>query len=426
MKRALVLGIYYLLFPIFLLISLPGYLIKMWRRGGVGSGLLERFGYYRPAQEDEPKGGLYVHAVSVGEAFIALKFIREWQKSHDEPVVLAVSTSTGHQVARAFANEKLRVLYSPLDLVGLPERCLSRFKPKAVALIEAELWPHFAQVCSRRKIPLLMLNARLSPRSEGRYAKVRGITKILFAKLNAMAVQNENDAARFANIGIRDDIIHVIGSIKFDVLGDASTEPRADYAAILARLADSKPIVLAASTHAGEEAMIATAIREAGAFPLIVPRHAERRDDVMRDLKSAGFSPVLRTVAAADALGDCYVCDTTGELRDWTQLAQIVIIGKSFLATGGQNPVEAIAARIPVITGPDMSNFADLVKLLQDVNGISVVEQSYLSTQIARLLKDKELRQAQCKAAYQCLAVHAGATARSVRLVDELCEKMRS
>ncbi|MFI3243374.1 MAG: glycosyltransferase N-terminal domain-containing protein [Akkermansia sp.] len=426
MKRFLVLSIYYLIFPIFLLISLPGYLIKMWRRGGVGSGLLERFGYYRPTLADEPQGGLYVHAVSVGEAFIALKFIREWQKTHPEAVVLAVSTSTGHQVARAFAGPQLRVVYAPLDLVGLPERCLSRFQPTAVALIEAELWPHFAQVCSRRHIPLLMLNARLSPRSEGRYAKVRGITQILFAKLNAMATQNENDAQRFANIGVKSDIIHVIGSIKFDVLGDLSSEPRADYAAILDDLRDGKPVVLAASTHAAEEAMIATAIREAGAFPLIVPRHAERRDEVMRDLRAAGFNPILRTQAAADAQGDCYVCDTTGELRDWTQLAQLVIIGKSFLAKGGQNPVEAIAARIPVITGPDMSNFADLVKMLQDVNGISVVESSYLCSQISRLLQDAELRQKQCEAAYNCLAVHAGATARSVGLVEDICQQMRS
>ncbi len=426
MKRALVLGIYYLIFPFFLLLSLPGYLIKMWRRGGVGSGLLERFGYYRPQLGDEPKGGLYVHAVSVGEAFIALKFIREWQKTHEEPVVLAVSTSTGHQVARAFAGKKLRVLYAPLDVIGLPERCLSRFKPTAVALIEAELWPHFAQVCSRRNIPLIMLNARLSPRSEGRYAKVRGITQILFAKLNAMATQNENDAGRFANIGINPEIIHVIGSIKFDVLSDLGSEPRVDYAEILDGMREGKPVVLAASTHAAEEALLAQAIREAGAFPLIVPRHAERRDDVMRDLVAAGFKPVLRTQAAVGAQGDCYVCDTTGELRDWTQLAQVVIIGKSFLAKGGQNPVEAIAARIPVITGPNMSNFADLVKMLQDANGISVVEASYLSNEISRLLQDKDLCEQQCESAYNCLAVHAGATARSVRLVEDICKQMGS
>lgn len=427
MKRCCVLGIYYLIFPFFLLLSLPGYLIKMWRRGGYGSGLLERFGYYRPKLSDEPKGGLYVHAVSVGEAFIALKFIREWQKSHDEPVVLAVSTSTGHQVARAFAGEKLRVLYAPLDVIGLPERCLSRFQPKAVALIEAELWPHFAQVCDRRHIPLLMLNARLSPRSEGRYAKVRGITQILFSKLNAMAVQNENDAARFARIGVNPQIIHTIGSIKFDVLGDVSPEPRADFALILDVLRQGKPVVLAASTHAGEEALIAQAIREAGAFPLIVPRHAERRDEVMRDLQAAGFTPILRTQSdVPDPIADCYICDTTGELRDWTQLADIVVIGKSFLAKGGQNPVEAIAARIPVITGPDMSNFADLVKMLQDAQGISVVELEQLSGQIKRLLEDETLRQAQCQAAYDCLHVHAGATARSVALVDDVCQTMAS
>ena len=185
MKRFFFLLIYNLLFPVFLLLSLPGYLIKMKRRGGFGTGLSERFGIYRRPAAEEPKGGLYVHAVSVGEVFIALKFIREWVKTHSEPVVLSTSTATGHQVVRDAAIPGVRALYSPLDVPGLSGRCLSRFQPKAVVLIEAELWPNFAEVCHRRGIPMVMLNARLSPRSEGRYKKVRGITSLLFSRLNA-------------------------------------------------------------------------------------------------------------------------------------------------------------------------------------------------------------------------------------------------
>lgn len=422
MKRLIFLLIYNLLLPVFLVISIPGYLIKMKKRGGFGTGLSERFGFYRKPARDEPKGGLYVHAVSVGETFIALKFIREWSKTHDEPVILSTSTATGHQVARDAALPNVRPLYSPLDVPGLPGRCLKRFAPRAVVLIEAELWPNFAESCHRRSIPMIMVNARLSPRSEGRYAKVRGITRLLFERLSALGAQNENDKGRFARIGVDPDIITAPGSIKFDVMGDAPQSMREDFRAILDSLRAEKPVVLAASTHAGEEALIASAIREAGAFPLIVPRHAERREQVVADLSQAGFTPLLRTAGELPAeipANACYVADTTGELREWTALADAVVIGKSFLAKGGQNPVEAIAARKPVIIGPDMTNFADLVTLLKNDDAILSCEAPELAATIQSALDKSEATQARIERAYNALHVHSGATRRSVELVEQ-------
>ncbi|MBR5523391.1 MAG: hypothetical protein IKV82_08005 [Akkermansia sp.] len=425
MKRFIFLLIYNLIFPVFLLLSLPGYLIKMKRRGGFGTGLLERFGIYRCPAASEPKGGLYVHAVSVGEVFIALKFIREWVKTHPEPVILATSTATGHQVVVDAALPGVRPLYSPLDVPGLSGRCLSRFEPKAVVLIEAELWPNFAEVCHRRKIPMLMLNARLSPRSEGRYKKVRGITSLLFSRLTALAAQNENDAERFAGIGVNKDIIRVTGSIKFDVMGDKPAAKRADFQQILDTLRGGKPVVLAASTHAGEEAELAMAMREAGTFPLIVPRHAERRAEVVKDLQAVGFNPILRTAGElpTDIPDDvCYIADTTGELRDWTALADVAIIGKSFLARGGQNPVEAIAAKVPVVVGPDMTNFADLVTLLRQDKAIWRCAADKLTHTINKILSNGDERTARTERAYAALKSHSGATQRSVQLVHSYFE----
>ena len=423
MKRFIFLLLYNLLLPVFLIISIPGYLIKMKKRGGFGTGLSERFGIYKKPASAEPKDGLYVHAVSVGETFIALKFIREWCKTHNEPVLLATSTATGHQVARDAALPNVRPLYSPLDVPGLSGRCLKRFEPRAVVLIEAELWPNFAEACHRRQIPMVMLNARLSPRSEGRYAKVRGITRLLFERLTALGAQNENDKGRFARIGVNPDIITAPGSIKFDVMGDAPQNLREDFRNILDTLRGTKPVVLAASTHAGEEALIATAIREAGAFPLIVPRHAERREQVVDDLQQAGFAPLLRTAGELPAdipSHVCYVADTTGELRDWTALADAVVIGKSFLAKGGQNPVEAIAARKPVIIGPDMTNFADLVTLLKNEDAILSCEAEGLTGALRLALDGSPDTQARTERAYNALHVHSGATRRSVELVETL------
>ena len=421
MKRFIFLLIYNLLLPVFLILSIPGYLVKMKKRGGFGTGLRERFGLYKVPASAEPKGGLYVHAVSVGEVFIALKFIREWAKTHPEPVVLATSTATGHQVVRDAALPGVRALYSPLDVPGLSGRCLRRFQPKAVVLIEAELWPNFAEACHRMRIPMLMLNARLSPRSEGRYRKVRGITSLLFSRLTALGAQNANDKGRFGGIGVNEDIITVTGSIKFDVLGDTPAEPRAEFRELLTNISGGKPVVLAASTHAGEESLIATAIRRAGAFPLIVPRHAERRADVVKDLTAAGFTPVLRTAGTLPTpLPEnlCYVADTTGELRDWTALVDVAVIGKSYLARGGQNPVEAIAARVPVVFGPDMTNFVDLVTLLNGENSVWQCEKEQLADTLSRVLTDKAEATARCERAYNALHVHSGATARSVSLVE--------
>lgn len=423
MKYALFLLLYNIFYPLFLLVSLPGFFVKMRRRGGRCRDVWERLGFFRVPRAQEASGGLYVHAVSVGEVFIALKWIRSWRESHAEPIVLATSTATGLQVVRQAGIPGLRALYSPVDIPCIVRRCMRRFAPRAVVLIEAELWPNQARACRRMRIPMVMLNARLSPRSERRYAKVRGITGALFAHLSALGAQNERDSARFAGIGVPPGLITVTGSIKFDVLGDAPSAPREEFRQILRRLAAGRPVVLASSTHAGEESLIARAARAVGAFPLIVPRHMERRAEVARDLAAAGFSPLLRTAAAelpesSDPAAACYVVDTTGELREWTALADVVVIGKSFYAAGGQNPVEAIAAHVPVVIGPDMTNFADLVALLCEKQSIWPCTAETLEDTLRHILRAPQEAAARAELAFDAVHTHSGATQRSVALVE--------
>ncbi len=427
MTRVLLLIVYNLLYPIFLLLSLPGFLMKTRRRGGSWRDLPERFGHFHTLAQDEPKGGLYVHAVSVGEVFIALKWIRGRSSDLSFPVVLATSTATGLQIARAANIAGLRVIYSPLDIPCVVGAVMRRFAPRIVVLIEAELWPNHGRVCRKLGIPMVMLNARLSPRSERRYTAIRPISRILFSYLSALGAQNENDAARFANIGVNPEIISVTGSIKFDVLDDSPPAPRRDFADILRRLAGPRPIVLACSTHAGEEKLIAEAARSVGAFPLIVPRHMERRADVVHDLLASGFSPILRSsdvpLPESPAPNVCYVVDTTGELREWTSLSHIAVIGKSFLADGGQNPTEAIAARVPVVVGPHMSNFADLVDLLLSHDSILRCTPQNLPSTLRSILNDPQSTTARAERAYQALKVHSGASQRSNQLVTETLRK---
>lgn len=426
MKALLILVLYNVLYPLFLFLSLPGYLIKMYKRGGFGTGLMERFGYYKVKKEKEPQGVIYVHAVSVGEVLIALKWIREWLVREKTPVVLATSTSTGHEVARKQAPEGVRILYSPLDLPGLPGCCLERFSPVALVLIEAELWPNMGMAARKRGIPLIMLNARLSARSERRYRKVLPLANIFFSFLDKVCVQDAVDASRFEGIGIPSDKIVVTGSIKFDQKGVSAPGKRAEFSTILEQLAQGKPIVLAASTHAGEEVLIASAARECGYFPLIVPRHAERRMEIARELKKKGWEPVLRSdgiLPAGDRSHVCYIADTTGELKDWTAHADMAVIGKSFLAEGGQNPAEAVAAGVPVITGPHMENFQALVDLLEEAKGIARCDAADLAATLRGLCENPQEARRQAENARQALESHYGATQKSVELVASLRKK---
>ena len=216
MKALLLSCCYNILYTIGWLVTLPSYLLKQKRRGGFGTGLMERFGLYRVSYNREPKGVLYVHAVSVGEVVIALKFLRAWLWERGGSAVLATSTATGHATAMNAQVPGVRVIYSPFDLLGLPGRCFDRFEPEAIVLVEAELWPNFARAAKVRGIPMAMINARMSARSESRYRAFKWLSKYYFSFLDTMGVQDKGDVQRFESVGVSPAVIHVTGSIKFD------------------------------------------------------------------------------------------------------------------------------------------------------------------------------------------------------------------
>jgi len=433
------LAIYRLLLPLLFLAAFPGWLVKMLRRGGLGTRLGERATLYPAALHNEPRGAVHLHAVSVGEAMLALKLIREWRiRAPDQRFVLATGTATGHAVATAAKLPGVRVTYAPLDFPGMVRRYLHHFEPSQLILVEGEVWPNLLLACRRRKIPISLANARLSPRSSARYLRFAAWIRPLFGMLDAVAIQDPDDAAIWQQLGVTADKIHATGSLKIDPSSGRPPTRRPEFQALLERLAGSgpaRPVILAASTHAGEEVWIATAIRDAAptAIALIVPRHAERRAQVKADLERCGFQVVLRSAVpeeghaqparepAADLATRCPIClvvDTTGELRDWTAHADVVIIGKSFLATGGQNPCEAILAAKPVICGPHMENFEPLASSLLAAHAVFPAhDPASLRAAIRRALDPAEARATTTRATV-LLNRHQGATERIVDLVS--------
>ena len=418
--------IYNLLLPVFCLLAAPAWVIKMARRGGLDWRLLQRIGIYRDRPDKEDRHTVYVHAVSVGEIRMALRLITRWKQR--DPLmrfVVAATTSTGFQVAEREALEGVRVIYSPLDLPPLLRSVFRRFKPVLIVLIDSEIWPNLLHVSSRRQIPVALVNARLSDRSARRYQRIRTIAEPMLNQINIVCVQAEEHVESWRKIGISPERLVITGSLKFDLDGVQVPIKRAEFKDMLDSFGCGRPIVLAASTHHGEERLIAEAVGEVpGALAVLLPRHVERRQAVVSELETGGFEVVLRSRFRAPEKPKAAVLlvDSTGELGDWTALADVVVIGKSFLGRGGQNPVEAILVDAPVVCGPDMSNFEPLASELRAVSAIECVSQSKLADTLRAILASDQRRQSLTKSARAVIDKHRGSTDRIIAQLSTLME----
>ncbi len=442
-SKALSLTLYNLALPLGFVCMVPGAIIKMRRRNGRWRDLAQRIGCFDKATQKAinalpQRERFWVHAVSVGEVGVAKKLITRLLKTHaDLGIVLSTTTPTGHALAAELAAQhsgRVVAIFSPVDLPGVGRLMLERIQPTQLVLVEAEVWPNLTAAAERLGIPVSLVNARLSPRSERRYRKFRRLVGPIFGMLKQILVQEEDDIARWESFGVERDRIHLTGSIKYDPEGASVPAAKIDeLRAVLTQtgIEPTQPILLAASTHAGEEiefARVFQRLREKirDLALLIVPRHVERRAEIATALKTIGLSPALRSISGSrvDSNAPVFVIDTTGELAAWQHLATLVVVGKSFLAEGGQNPAEAALAQKPVLFGPHMENFTPLVELLLKKGGAQqVADFDELTSACLALLQDKTKAARMAQAGHQALKAHEGATQRSAaRLLKNLPE----
>jgi 3-deoxy-D-manno-octulosonic-acid transferase len=421
--------LYNLLWPLGLVLFLPGYLAKMFRRGGYRANFGQRLGIYDVdlARRLTNRWPIWVHAVSVGEVGIALKLIAA---VHELEVavqfVLTTTTTTGFAVATKNAPASAEVLYAPLDFWPVMRRAFNIIQPRKIVLVEAEVWPNLVAEAHARRIPVALVNARLSSRSEKRFRRFGWFVRPTFRLLDLVLVPDPADVTRWQALGVQRERIHSVGSVKYDPQNVAMDQSVPQ--AVLHQLKiDNRPILLGGSTHPGEEealGQIFHALRcDFPALVLIVaPRHAERARAVARLLEQMDLRVALRSRASsADSAVDCLVLDSTGELRHWYAVATVVFIGKSLLAHGGQNPAEAILARKPVVFGPQMENFAAFARALVKGGGATQIGSAEeLRRAIADLLRNGGARERLAARASEVLAIHTGATARTVKLLVDL------
>lgn len=425
--------IYNLLWPLGLLFFLPGYFTKMLRRGGYREKFGQRLGIYDRALRARmsKQRSTWLHAVSVGEVNVALKLANAL-RTHEPDLhcALTTTTTTGFALARKNAPQWIEVLYTPLDYWPVMRRAFSVIRPVRIVLVEAEIWPNLAAEAHARRIPLALVNARLSARSERRYRQFRFFIASTFRLLDLVCVPEKEDAKRWAELGVSQDRIRLTGSIKYDPAGlDQVAEIQGTaHPVSLNHLEPESPVLFGGSTHRGEEEVLANIfLRLRQQFPslrlFVAPRHVERLQEIRAQLDALRLQVTLASEALAhrELNADCMLLDTTGELQRWYGIATVVFIGKSLTAHGGQNPVEPILAGKPVVFGPHMENFATLANTLVSKKGaVQVQDVNSLEQALAELLQDREARQRLVQSAREVLSEHQGATARAAALIHEL------
>lgn len=421
MSRRLYALLLWLLLPVVLLRLLG----RARRQPGYRRHLAERFGFYPKPPPPQAKEGwgegkvIWLHAVSVGETRAALPLVDALLAQYpSHRILLTHMTPTGRATGEDLYGDRVQRAYLPYDYPFAVRRFLRRFRPAVGLLLETELWPNLIAGCREARVPLLLVNARLSEKSARRYARLPGLSRESLRGLAAVAAQTEADAERLAALGAPSPA--VVGNLKFDIPPPAGMLERGRELRRL--LGENRPVFLAASTREGEEALLLEALQQAGNrdfLTVIVPRHPQRFDQVAGLLAKHGLSFQRRSEnRPVPAETRVVLGDSMGEMFAYYAACDAAFIGGSLLAYGGQNLIEACAVGVPVLIGPHTFNFARASDLAVAAGAaLRVRSAEELLRETAALLGDPERRRIMGEAGKAFAARHQGATGRIMELL---------
>lgn len=430
-----------LTFAIFAL--LPLFLFDALRHGKYVAGLRERLGGV-PETDAGGRAVLWLHCVSVGETQAARPLARALiERFPTHALVVSTTTLTGQNLAReVFRDDAVAVFYFPFDWAWSVRRTLGRIKPSLVLVLETELWPRFLRECRNTGVPVALVNGRISEKSFRGYRKLGRFIKSVTGALTLAIMQTEADAERIRALGLPPERTRVSGNIKFDAdTEDASAGALTDELRERFAFNDAQPLIVAASTHAPEEAISIEAFRQTRASYddrsqaprlLIAPRHPERFNEVAALLDASGLAWARRSGSpkSSDAACDVVLLDSIGELRGVYALAALVFVGGSIAPTGGHNVLEPAAAARCIITGAHTFNFSSIMRdfLEQDaLVQLPPLNETHAPAALAQtfreLLSDDERRRRTGERARAALQQNRGATDKTIALLAPLVEQ---
>jgi len=404
--------LYDFIFLLYALIYLPYLLLT--RRGYAG--YLMRFGLFAPQVKKliKAKANIWVHAVSVGEVMVIDGFIDQLRKQYPAyQMIVTVTTKTGYELAVNRLKDKALVLPSPIDFSFVARAFVSLIDPKMYIAVETEIWPNLYRQLYRRKVPLAVINGRISDNSFGRYKAIRFLLKSILNQVSLWCMASPRDADRIMGLGAESSRIVVTGNVKFDEILQVSDPSVSDLVT-----SDDELWWVAGSTHPGEEEIVldvySRVIKDNPQWRLVIaPRHVER-------------APQIKELVARRGLIGVIVIDTIGQLRSLYSKASLVFVGKSLCVGGGHNVIEPAFYGKAIVIGPKFENFRDIVACFKQSNAIVQVEDVHsFEIAVRELCADGLKREALGIAAKKVIAANQGATKRSLEHLNVILSEAK-
>ncbi len=424
--------LYNILITLYFILALPYYAVRMARNNRYRAGLKQRLGFYPPSVRRGTGMGrrIWFHAVSVGEVLAVMPLVQRVRAElPDVQIVLSTVTLTGQGLAREKLGETGVVIYFPLDMGFAVRRAMRIVAPDLIVIVETEIWPNFICAAAGKGIPIAIVNGRISDRSFPGYRCGRFFLKYLLKRVSVFSMQTDLDAQRIRVIGAPPEKIATTGNMKFDC-GIATGDEQARLAIAASLGLDPKQdVIVAGSTHKGEEEIILDAyraVRENGFDPMLIvaPRRPERAAEVKALIGARGEQCVLRSgIVPGRALPPraVLIVDTIGELMNIYRVATVVFVGKSLVEGGGQNVIEPASMGKAVVFGPSMHNFREAAEtLIKNKAAIQVGDARGLREAFVLLFKDKEAREGMGRRAAESMALSRGATQRNLEIIQKL------
>ena len=386
----------------------------------------EHFGFTPSLTTTTSKQPVWIHAVSVGESIAAIPVIKAIKaKDPQQTIVVTTTTSTGaEQICKL--GDLVEHRYMPIDFAWCVRGFIKAINPSAMLIMETELWPNTLVTVHRTGIPVVVMNARLSERSAQRYAKFQPVFNMIAANLSHLLCLHQDDADRFAGLGIPAERLSVTGSVKFDIQIEPALAAQSQQ--LRQTLGETRPVWVAASTHKGEDEQILEAFKAVKqqhpeCLLILVPRHPERFDSVADLCLSQQLSCVRRTSAqAVENTTDVYLADTMGEMLLLMGAADVTVMCGSLIGdkVGGHNMLEPAALAKPVLTGPSYYNFTDITQQLEAAGALEVCDSAkQIGERLNALLSDPEQCQLMGRAAIDVVRQNQGAVAKTLAVIEQ-------
>jgi len=384
---------------------------------------------FMPGKPGKPvRKYIWVHALSVGEVLSSVPLVKGLKEcSNTRDIVFSASTKTGFDIAKQYLTESVHsIFYFPYDLTFSVKHIVQRIDPAVVVIVETDLWPNFLFEMKKRRVPVFLVNARLSKKSFLGYKRFRFFTKQVLLKFVHICTQSLKDTKRFQELGVPFDRISITGNVKFDVTHQIQDSQETDRLRQSMHIQNTRKVFLAGSTHPGEESMLLDAFsrikhHEVDLLLIVAPRNPERAGSVFRIFDSAGYSvglmKELEKISSSKRL-DVIIIDTIGILKRLYAIADIAFIGGSLVNCGGHNPLEPAAFSKPIIFGHDMSDFADISRMLLDAGGaVRVKDAKDLYNALVSLMENDKRALEVGKNALGVLTANKGAVEKTIKVI---------